>query len=75
MSIAVAQTLWAIIAAYLGVGLLLALVLLGGAIKRVDPQAAVAPLRVRAGLLPGLAVLWPVFLLKLIKRETPEDVR
>ena len=53
--------------AYLGVGLLLALWLITGRLKRVDPVAAGGGWGFRMLILPGLTALWPVFLMRMLK--------
>lgn len=62
MSVAIAEGIWMAVGAYVAIGLLIALVMVFGAIKRLDPLAYSAPWRVKALLIPGLAALWPLVL-------------
>lgn len=68
-----AELTWLVLAAYLGLGALVgAMVLLFG-LGRLEPNAASMPLRVRALILPGLAALWPLILLRLLGSRARED--
>ena len=71
MSDAVATMMWLGLAAYLGLGLALGLAVLAFGLKRLT--AAEVPVRVRLLILPGLAALWPVVLLRLAGVRAPED--
>lgn len=68
-----AELIWLFLAAYLGGGLILALIVLMFGLKRVEPHAANMPLRVRALILPGLAALWPLILVRLLGLRAKED--
>lgn len=61
------------LAAYAGIGLIAAAVLLAGPIARLDQQAAAAPLRVKLLWTPGLAALWPLALIRVAGVRAPED--
>ena len=63
MTEAMAVAIWQGLAAYLGLGLVLGLGVLAFGLKRLT--AAEVPVRVRLLILPGLAALWPVVLLRL----------
>lgn len=67
MSEQVAAWIWLCLAAYVSFGALLWIALTLGIMKRLDASAAVAPWRVKAILAPGLIVLWPIVLSKLLK--------
>lgn len=73
MSEQVAQWLWFGAAGYAAIGVVLALVLLFGLIRRVDGAAADAPMRVKVLIAPGLIVLWPVMLALLAGWRPRED--
>ncbi len=64
MSIAVATAIWAVILVYLTLGALAAAYMLSTGLKRIDANAARAPLRVKALIAPGLVVLWPLMIAK-----------
>ena len=42
-------------------------------LKRLEPGAQAMPLRVRMVILPGLAALWPVIVVRLAGVTPPED--
>ncbi len=73
MTESAAELIWLALAAYLGGGLVLALVVLVFGLKRLEPNAANMPLRVRALILPGLAALWPLVLVRLVGLRAKED--
>lgn len=68
-----AEVVWLGLGAYGAIGVLIALVLLAGAIKRFDASAAAAPLGVKLLLLPGLAALWPLLLRRAMGWRPKED--
>ena len=51
---------------YLGIGLLFALWFVAGAINKLDPGVPPRGWPLKIMLLPGLIVLWPVFLKKIV---------
>lgn len=53
-----------IVGGYLAIGVVFAAAFVASGVKRVDPVAAHAPLRVRLLFLPGSAALWPLLLRK-----------
>lgn len=66
-----AQTILACLGLYLLIGLVFALAFVTVLIKRFDANAAeAAPLQFRVLIFPGVAALWPVLLLTLLKRMT-----
>lgn len=60
MSVAAAEMIWTAVGAYCAIGGVFALAMILGLMKRLDPLAHAAPLRVRLLLFPGLAALWPL---------------
>jgi hypothetical protein len=71
MTDTLAAILWLGLAAYLGFGFLVGLGVIGFGLARLTP--APIPMRVRFLILPGLAALWPVILLRLSGIRPPED--
>jgi hypothetical protein len=73
MGLAAANLVWMLASAYTLAGAASAAYLLSGAIRRIDPLAADAPLHVKAALTPGLIALWPLMLAKAAdKKPDPE---
>lgn len=72
MSVAWAGAAWPGPAAYLGFGLVIGLCVEAFGLKRLT-AAAEAEAEVRLLILPGLAALWPVVLLRLAGVRPPED--
>lgn len=66
MDIRLAEMIWLAVALYAGVGAVIALALCAGLLRRFDPLAATAPWHVKLVLAPGMAVLWPVMVTKLV---------
>jgi hypothetical protein len=73
MTEAMAEAIWIGLAGYLGFGLLAGLGVTLFGLKRLVPGAGAMPLRVRLLILPGLAALWPVILVRLFGVTPPED--
>lgn len=71
MSVALAEAVWLGLGAYLGFGLVIGLCVAAFGLTRLT--AAAVPVRVRLLILPGLAALWPVVLLRLAGVRAPED--
>jgi hypothetical protein len=69
----VAALIWLGLAGYLAAGLLVALGLFAGGLRRIDPLAASAPFRVKLLLVPGLCALWPIMLSKAIASAGKSD--
>ena len=55
------------VAIYLFVGALLALPLMFVALKRIDPATQNATLGFRILVLPSLAIMWPIILMRVFK--------
>jgi hypothetical protein len=71
MTEAAAEAVWIGLGAYLGFGLVIGLGVILFGLARLTP--ARVPVRVRLLILPGLAALWPVVLVRLAGLRTPED--
>lgn len=71
MSVAWAQAIWLGLGVYLGFGLALGLLTILFGMRRLTPVEV--PVRVRVMLLPGMAAVWPVILLRLIGVRPKED--
>jgi hypothetical protein len=56
---------------YLAIGWIFALAFVSVGIARVDPSAAASSRGFRAIVVPGVAALWPVLLLRWIRRKAP----
>ena len=65
MSVAWAEVVWLGLGVYLGFGLALGLLTVVFGMRRLVPGVEV-PVRVRVMLLPGMAAVWPVILMRLI---------
>jgi phosphoglycerol transferase MdoB-like AlkP superfamily enzyme len=66
-----AVAIWLGLAGWMGFGLVIGLGVILFGLKRLT--AAEVPVRVRLLILPGLAALWPVVLLRLAGARAPED--
>jgi hypothetical protein len=66
MDIRLAEMIWLAVAGYAGAGAVVALALCVGLLRRFDPLAATAPWHVKLILAPGMMLLWPVMLVKLV---------
>lgn len=64
MSETAASVIWCAAGLYAAVGLAAALWMHAGALRRIDPLAATAPLGARLLITPGLVALWPLMLAK-----------
>jgi hypothetical protein len=77
MSDAEAEMVWLGLGGYLGFGLALGLLTILFGMRRLTPVEV--PGRVRLVLLPGMAALWPVILMRLIglrpKEDRPPEIR
>lgn len=71
MTEAMAVAIWLGLAGWMGFGLVIGLGVILFGLKRLT--AAEVPVRVRLLILPGLAALWPVVLLRLAAARAPED--
>ncbi len=68
-----ALLIWLGLGAWMGFGLVVGLGVITFGLRRLTPSAASMPLRVRLLVLPGLAALWPVVVLRLIGIRPQED--
>ncbi|MEM6817799.1 MAG: hypothetical protein AAF578_03340 [Pseudomonadota bacterium] len=73
MTLQTAQVLVAIGSAYVGVGLLVALIYVFGGAGKIDPAARGSgmPPSVRLLIAPGVIGLWPLMLYKLAVQKVP----
>lgn len=71
MSSVWAEVVWLGLGAYLGFGLALGLLTVLFGMRRLTPVEV--PVRVRVMLLPGMAAVWPVILIRLIGVRPKED--
>jgi hypothetical protein len=62
MTVELAQAVLDLIAVYFAVGAAFALVFLSFGLRRLDPIAALGPLRFKLLIAPGFVALWPVVL-------------
>lgn len=67
MDVSAAQLTWSVVGAYFSVGIVMAIALVGGLVRRFDPMAAQAPWRVKLILVPGMAALWPLLAIKSLR--------
>ena len=68
MTVAAAQLLIQTVAVYVGLGAAFALVFLWRWVGRLDPAAEHGTWGFRVLVFPGVAALWPLFLIRLIRR-------
>ncbi len=73
MSEAAAETLVLALGIYALIGLLVGLIYVFGGAGRIDPAAKGKglPFRVRLLVLPGIAGLWPLMVIKLFTQKEP----
>ncbi|MEM7767203.1 MAG: hypothetical protein AAF253_06905 [Pseudomonadota bacterium] len=71
MTIAAAETLVTLLAAYAAIGALVALITVTIGAARIDPGARGMPLQARLLIFPGALLLWPLMLAKLITQKAP----
>ncbi len=55
------------VAIYLTIGAILALPLMLAALKRIDPATQNATLGFRVLIIPSLAIMWPIVLVRVFK--------
>ncbi|MFN7180671.1 hypothetical protein [Hyphomonas sp.] len=72
MSVVWAEAVWLGLGGYLGFGLALGLLTILFGMRRLVPGVEV-PVRVRLLVLPGMAAVWPVILLRLAGVRPKED--
>ena len=73
MSEMAAAVVWIGVLGYLGLGAIVWCWLLAGGLRRIDGQAAAAPLWVKALWTPGMIGLWPLLLWRAVGVAAPED--
>ena len=66
-----AETILGVAAAYLGLGLIMAVGFVAVGVGRVDPAAKRGTLGFRLLILPGAVALWPLVALKWARNWTP----
>jgi hypothetical protein len=71
MSPAWAEGLLVVLAVYFVIGALLATAIAFLGLARIDSGASGMPWSARLLILPGLVALWPLMLVKCLKREAP----
>jgi hypothetical protein len=71
MTEAIAANIWLGAGVYAGLGLLVAVALMFGGMKRIDALAATAPWSVKLLVTPGIVALWPLMLTRLIAGKQP----
>jgi len=75
VSLFAADLVLGLLAAYLAAGVLVAVALLLGGLRRIDTAAAAAPMRVKLLLVPGMVALWPLMLRRALGWQPHEDRR
>lgn len=75
VSLFAAHIVLGLLAAYLAAGMLFAVALLLGSLRRIDTAAAAAPMRVKLLLVPGMVALWPLMLRRALGWQAREDRR
>ena len=75
MPIGLARIIVVVLSSYLGIGLLFAVPFVLFGVERVDPAARGATWGFRLLILPGAAALWPLLLVRLVRRRRvpPEE--
>ncbi|MEM1379558.1 MAG: hypothetical protein AAGH41_02930 [Pseudomonadota bacterium] len=68
-----AGQIWVGIGAYLGIGFIFAVIFAALIAPRLDPAAAGMKLSVRALIIPGTMLLWPLMLGKTVLRKGPPE--
>lgn len=71
MSLAAACFLVNLAGTYFGLGFLFALVFLTWGVERIDPAARKMPLLARLVIMPGVTALWPILLVRALRRGQP----
>ena len=71
MSPAWAEGFLAVLAVYLAVGALFAMVIALTGLARIDAGARDMPWSTRLLILPGLVALWPMMLVKCLRQKAP----
>lgn len=73
MSVDTATVVVATLACYLVLGLAFALVFIAKGVSAIDPDARGMPWPARLLILPGVAALWPLMLLKWLTQRSPPE--
>lgn len=71
MTIETAETLVTALGLYAAAGLIIALLYAIFGAAKIDPAAKGMPLQARVIIMPGVALLWPVMLVKLFTQKAP----
>lgn len=71
MSIETANLVLMSIGIYIGIGVLFGLAFISFGAGKIDPAAKTMPLRARLLILPGVAALWPLMLVKWFTQKEP----
>ncbi len=71
MSLAVANAIVTGAGVYLGVGFCFAALFVALGAPKIDPGAKGMPVRARLLILPGVALLWPLMLVKWLTQSEP----
>ena len=61
----------ATLGAYLALGIAFGIPFIIRGVDRVDPSMRISPVRMRILILPGVAALWPLLLVKWIRASRP----
>jgi hypothetical protein len=73
MSLAGAEGLVAVLAVYLAAGALVAALIAVKGLARIEAGAHGMPWSARLLILPGLVALWPLMLVKCLKKKAPPN--
>ncbi len=73
MTVMTASFIWLAVAAYLGLGGLVAVAAATVFMRRLEPYGAPVPFHVRLLLVPGMIALWPVIVARIAGRKPVED--
>jgi hypothetical protein len=71
MTIAMAETIVAVLGVYAAIGVAFALAFIVFGAGRIDPSARGMPVQARMIIFPGVAALWPLVLVKLFAQREP----
>ncbi|MEM9839291.1 MAG: hypothetical protein AAF830_09060 [Pseudomonadota bacterium] len=66
MSIALASTIWQVVGIYLAIGLVFGIIFIFLLVGRLDDDAKGMRWWARLTILPGVALLWPLMLIKVL---------
>lgn len=71
MSPDVVQSVLLVLAAYVAIGVIVAVPLVIFGLSRIDPAAKAAPWMFRVLVLPGVVTMWPLLLRRVLRAERP----